>query len=252
MLRLFTTFYKESRAARAAEYRFCLERNLASCIDQVCILTEAQSPGLPESKKIRVRQIDRRPTYDDFFRWINELAQPEDFSLISNSDIWFDDSIGVALGNLTHRECLAITRWDGNTLFDRNDSQDSWAWRGQVRAVRGDYPLGVPRCDNRLLYELRAAGYAVLNPALSVRTHHVHEGIRGEYTPANMDHFVEGPYGYLWPHNLRSLPRTLAHNLRHPERRIDWRLDRRKIATMLPFRALRKVTRMVLPESAKA
>jgi hypothetical protein len=241
MLRLFTTLYPESHPQRRAEYAGCLRRNLdRQEIDETYVLLEGTGVVLPVSPKLRVRKIVSRPTYDDFFDWINELAGPGDISVIANTDIWFDGSIGVATRRLGIRECYAMARWDGECLNDRNDSQDCWVFRGKVEGVVGDFPLGVARCDNRILYELQQAGYRVLNPAFAIRATHLHAGERVEYG-ATAAHFVPPPYRYLWPHNLMGPLGTLWHNLRRPEQRLGWRFDRRKAARTLPVRVIRKL-----------
>ena len=228
MLRLFTTLYPEKDSTRRAEYVECLMRNLGCAeIDEVCLLVEGERVELPESPKIRVRKIGTRPTYADFFQWIGEVAGQEDVSVVANTDIWFDGSIGAALGRLGSRECYALARWDGDSLWDRNDSQDCWVFKGKVLGVRGDFKIGVVRCDNRILYELQQAGYRVLNPAFSIRVTHLHVGDRAEYgeTEAN---FIQPPYRYLWPHNLLGPIGTLWHNLYHPKQKMGWRFDCRR------------------------
>ena len=242
MLRLFTTWYPEARPARQVEYADCLRRNLACAeLDQVCLTFEGEGLPLPASAKLRVRKILKRPLYDDYFSWINELAGPDDVSIIANTDIWFDSSIAVLAQALRQGECFALARWDGDELFDRNDSQDCWVFRGKINGVRGDFPTGVARCDARLLYELQAAGYRVRNPAFSVKAHHLHSGQRVEYPAENLPHFVQPPYRYLWPHNLFGFWRTRWFNLTHSGQRIGYRLDKRAIRRTLPVRAFNKI-----------
>lgn len=252
MIRLFTTFYPEGNPSRLAEYLECVRRNVAcAAIDEINILAETGSPSLPESNKIRVRSADRRPTYDDFFIWIKELASPDDVSILSNTDIWFGNEIGLLTRIIGPRECVALGRWDGDTLFDRNDSQDTWAFRGRVEGVEGGFPVGVPRCDNRILFELESAGYRILNPAFSIKANHVHAGRRAEYATDTLTHFVEPPYRYLWPHNLWSFPRTFLHNIRNPRQRVQWRFDRRRASSWLPIRAVAKVGRLASSRLSK-
>lgn len=251
MVRLFTTFYCEPRHERLAEYIECLNHNLdCGAIDEVCVLVEGPEDILPASGKLHTRRVSQRPVYDDFFRWIHEAAGEDDISVIANADIWFDGSLAVASRALGHRDCFAMARCEGNTLFDRNDSQDCWIFRGRINGVRGDFPIGVPRCDNRLLYELQEAGYRVTNPAFSIRAHHLHAGHRPAYSAENTGDFVAPPYRYTWPDNLWSLPRTLWHNALHPAERIGWRLDRRRVKRTLPFRAIGRIRRMASRVSA--
>jgi hypothetical protein len=242
MVRLFSSVYCEHRPERQAEYLRALLTNLACpAIDGVFVLAEGGEKSLPSSAKLYARPVRQRPTYEDFFAWANELAQPDDISIIANSDISFDATIAAAANALRSRECYALARWEEGGLLERNDSQDSWIFRGKITGVHAKFPLGVPRCDNRLLFELQTAGYHVFNPALTIISRHHHAGQRGEYSDTNQSDFVEPPYRYIWPHNLWGLPSTILHNLAHRDARVAWRFDRRKAATSLPMRVLRKV-----------
>ncbi|GBG29414.1 Ankyrin repeat domain-containing protein 1 [Hondaea fermentalgiana] len=64
-------------------------------------------------------------------------------------------------------------------LYPRIDSQDAWAFRAPLqlpqRAVeRLQFPLGVPRCDNRAAKVLMEEGIHVRNFAVDVKSYHVH------------------------------------------------------------------------------
>jgi hypothetical protein len=173
------------------------------------------------------------------------VAADDDISIIANTDIWFGNDIEVVKRALKADECFALARWESTGLFDRNDSQDCWIFRGKVRDVYGDFPLGVPRCDNRMVYELERAGYRIRNPSFSVRAHHLHARQFREYGSDNLETFVPPPYGYLWPGNIWSLPKTLIHNIRHPEMRVSWRVDRRRLASSVPIRVARGAYRLI-------
>jgi hypothetical protein len=250
MIRLFSTIYAEKNPVRRAEYDECLRRNLACAeIDEVCLLAEGDGIALPESPKLRAGKIAKRPHYSDYFAWIEGVARPSDVSVIANADIYFDNQLGLfRIWDLPERTALALSRWDVEadgtaSLFDRNDSQDTWICRGPLRGVNGDFPIGVPRCDNRILYELEEAGWRAANPSFSIRSYHLHEGKRAEYASGALPQFVAPPYRYLWPHNLWPLARTLRHNFLHPTRRVGWRLDRRRLSRTLPARGWNKLWR---------
>lgn len=245
VIRLFTTSYHEPLAARSAEYRECLQKNLQNpLIDQICVLDE-HSGCLPVHHRIKVRSVQSRPTYADFFEWVNQLAGPQDVSLIANSDIHFDASLRLLARALTPAICAALSRWDVQSdgscrLFDRNDSQDVWAFAGPVRQVSSDFLVGIPRCDNRILFELRAAGYHVINPAFTIRALHLHAGVRVEYPGVVDGPFVPGPYAYLFPHNLMSLPKFLLCWLRNDTASASYRVDRRLLRRLRPDVILRR------------
>ena len=256
---LFTSFYPERIPERRSELVRCLQKNLENPdITSVSVFLEGlESPPIVHEKLV-TRLIESRPSYCDFFNWANECQHAKnDVTVISNSDIYFDDSLALMSQAINPKQCAALARWNfgqegSPVLFNRNDSQDAWVFRGLIKKVAGDFCVGIPRCDNRILFELKRAGYEVVNPAFSIRSYHLHEGIRGEYQNENLEHFVEPPYAYLWPHNLWSLPRTLMHNLRHPDARIGWRFDRRKFLNSLPVRAIRKVARGIGSSMAKS
>ncbi|HQX48706.1 MAG TPA: hypothetical protein PK992_02135 [Planctomycetaceae bacterium] len=251
MIRFFTSCYPERNPQRLAELSQCLERNLASpAVDEVCVFLEGMEAAWVNSSRLNCQHVIQRPTYAEFFRWANErVTSNEDLSIVANSDICFDMSVSVLSERLKPNQCVALSRWDvqqngSARLFDRNDSQDAWIFRGRIRPVVADFCVGIPRCDNRILYELRAAGYEVINPAFSVKVFHLHAGEREEY-PGQIDGMnVEPPYGYLWPHNLMSLPATMLHRLRNPGVPLGWRFDWRKLQRSLSYRALRKLQKL--------
>lgn len=209
MIRLLTSFYSGSGLQRRAELLECLERNLAlTQIDQVCMLLEETATPVAEQAKLITRPIAVRPKYSDFFHWANELVEADsDVTVIANSDIWFDDSISFLARSLHAGQCAALARWDLQSdgslrLFDVSYSQDVWVFRGSIRPVDSDFPTGIARCDNRILSQLQAAGYEVINPALTVRAIHLHRGECRHYPVDYSGPQVEPPYAYLRPHAL--------------------------------------------------
>ena len=250
MIRLFTSHYPEKCATRLGDLQACLKCNIGnSVVDFVCLLLEGVEMPCPSEDRLQVRAISSRPTYQDFFNWANsQITTTDNVSIIANSDIYFDDSLLALANSLKPHQCAALSRWDVQAdqslrLFDRNDSQDAWVFRGKIRPMNADFCVGIPRCDNRILYELRAAGYEVINPAFSVRACHLHIGERGEYPAEINGPHVDPPYAYLWPHNLASFPVSLLHNLRNPKANLGWRIDWRKLQRTLPWRLFNKIKR---------
>ena len=257
MIRLFTTSYPERNPARWAEYDECLRRNLeCAAIDQVCLLVEGDGQ-LPVSPKLVTRCVAERPKYADYLTWIREIVAPGDVSVISNSDIFFDQGLSLLrTWDIPAHTALALSRWDsvphGPRLYDHNDSQDSWIFKGTPGNIVADFPVGVPRCDNRFAHELEAAGYRVTNPSFSLRSYHLHTGARSGYENANQPGFVPPPYKYVWPHNLWSLPKTLRHNLLNPSARVGWRLDRRQWSSRLKLHWIERAWRLIFPAPGRA
>ncbi|MFC1795946.1 hypothetical protein ACFL1V_02480 [Pseudomonadota bacterium] len=250
MIRLFTTVYYEKDSKRKSEYRDCLERNIACLsITEMCILCEGGEEVLPKSEKIKIRHVSGRPTYRDYFDWISELASEDDVSIIANTDIYFENQLAFfSHWRIPESTVFALSRWDigpesNAQLYDHNDSQDAWIFRGLPSGVEDDIPVGVPRCDNRIAAEFEKAGYRVLNPSFSLRCYHMHDSPPRPYMDSAHSKEVPPPYKYVWPHNLFGLSRTILHNLRHSRSPVYWRFDRRKLNRQLPIRLFNKFLR---------
>lgn len=234
VIRLFSTSFPVESADRLAEYAEVMRRNCEClAIDEICLFREGDGDPPASCAKVRVKQVSHRPLYSDYFEWINELAGPDDISIISNADIYFDEQLALFRNwPLPADTVFILTRWDvdesgQSALQYRNESQDTWIFRGPVRSFTSSFPVGIARCDNRLAYELANAGFTVLNPSMSIRTNHLHKGQRRSYKAKEHTDFIPPPYGYLWPHNLWSLRRITAYNSRHPSAPLGWRFDKR-------------------------
>lgn len=145
--------------------------------------------SMPE-KNVTSKWIDGRPTFKQIFDWVNEVTSDDDINIIANSDIYFD-IMGIEMMKAVLRsdDCWALTRWDVKSFnvvrengkmvpdiefMNRRDSQDTWSFKGKIKAGNYDFKIGVPGCDNHLLWQLCEAGYTLCNPSWSVRTFHLH------------------------------------------------------------------------------
>jgi hypothetical protein len=247
MICLYTTLYDEPDKARLNELLSTLKTNIAlDVIDKVYILNERGDVSWLKNEKVQVISINQRPLYSDFFELINLNTAAEDLNIIANTDIFFDNQIELLNHISFQNQCIALSRWnilpDGSAkLFNRNDSQDVWIFKGQIRNVISDFPIGIPFCDNRILYELQQAGYNVLNPAYSIKTYHLHVGERAEYDIKTLKLFVEEPYRYLYPHNLYNLPKTIIYNVFHKRKIAHYRYDLKKMNRWIFIRIIRKI-----------
>jgi len=212
MIQLFTTFYKEPNTERNAELLRCISNNLkCNTISKIVILNENGdlSPFLSDSKLVII-PINQRPIYNDFFNTINSISTKNDINIIANTDIFFDESIEILNHINLDNKCLALSRWDivSNSkpkLYERADSQDCWIFKGKIKPIVGNLNIGVPRCDNRIAYEIQKADYQIVNPAYSIKSYHLHQNRNlGEYSKENLPNFVEPPYLYLPVRNLNN------------------------------------------------
>ncbi|MFW5804574.1 MAG: hypothetical protein ACOCWG_05035 [bacterium] len=249
MIRLFTTYFPISDPIRKKEIETALQLNFQlSALDEIHILNEGGFIEQFDNPKIHIVEIKGRPTYTRFFKAINKITSENDINIIANTDISFDKNIALLKKLNWEHKSMALSRWeynsDGSTfLYNHNDSQDTWIFKGKIKNVNADFPLGVPRCDNRFMYELQKGGYQVINPAFSIKTYHHHAGIRKKYNTENLPHFVEPPYAYLYPHNLFGFCRTILFNITHSHKFAPYRYDIKKINSWIIVRLIRKLAK---------
>jgi hypothetical protein len=240
---LVTQYYRAETSSRRAEIDACLEMNTeCSVIDKIVLLNE--KPFAKQHAKIKEEVIGKRLTYADVFRWIYEKAPPNILVAFANADIFLD---AVSWRELwatdmeTMPKLLALLRWDvasttasgiaAAKLFGpRADSQDTWVVSSTaVKAVTWDwtaleFPFGQGGCDNAITMELFKKKFLVANPALTLKTYHLHgSGIRS-YDPRRV---VEKPcFLYIQPTGLhdmkpvKDIPVTESVKMTPFERRI--------------------------------
>lgn len=233
--RLFTTYYSEKNPERAREYIECLKAN-SSCnaITSIHILDETITQEFKDAKVHR-RPISKRPTYTDFFDWANELSNDGDYTIIANTDIAFDESIRILTKfSIDNHLCLALSRWDvlANNklkLFEHGDSQDVWIFKGKIQNVRGEFPLGVFDCDNKIAWELEQAGYRVINPCYAVRTYHHHQcGFRSYEVTPPPDYGIRPPFRYVEPDNYWGPLKAWRIKREHHLSYLPWMMTRQR------------------------
>lgn len=206
MINLFVNVYLEENLDRRKELHDCFLRNVFNQqVDRLYILITMEDTVIISNflmnSKIFVDVIAGRPTYKDFFDYINKYTQDDDINIIANSDIFFDDTI-LNVNKLKQDECFALSRWeigkDGLPnhvqVQVRGDSNDTWCFRGNIKHIEYcDFTLGKAGCDNRIAYEIQKAGYKISNPSKTIKTWHLHNsGIR--HYIHTREHCVPEPY----------------------------------------------------------
>lgn len=201
MINLFTSYFITANPERQKEIDQCLLYNLrCKDIGHVYLLIEAPMElKILVHRKITTILIKGRPTYNVFFEIINRTAGKDEWNIISNSDIYFDETLNH-LGKYGHKDCLALTRWEVKPhcieFLNRVDSQDCWIVKGHVINVSGNFALGTCGCDNAIAYKFFAGGYNVINPSKTLKTYHLHNSNIRTY---DTNHKVPQPYKLLTP-----------------------------------------------------
>ena len=92
MINLFTSYYKDKNSERQKEIDFCLDKNISNgFIDKIYILSETDDVPFT-SNKLKII-THKRPTFKDFFNIINEFTKEDDINILTNTDIFLDETI---------------------------------------------------------------------------------------------------------------------------------------------------------------
>jgi hypothetical protein len=248
-----TQYYHPEKAKRKREIDLCLENNVKSSRIHHILLLNEQKMVLPPSAaeaeasgRLTQRVIGHRLTYMDVLS--ASLSLPDNAILaFANADICIDDDSWRQLWsvNLMNR-CLALLRWDvpvsGNLaeakLFGpRADSQDTWVVR--VADIKAAYsrsafktitgiPFGQMGCDNAFALEMFRAKFAVINPARTLKTYHVHASEVRTYDVKNV---VERPvFLYIHPSGFHDLEPVIHQ---WPEKSVIQKLNSKTLTRKL-------------------
>ncbi|MEM9284257.1 MAG: exostosin family protein [Pseudomonadota bacterium] len=215
-IHLYTPYYRSQDDNRHAELDRCLEANVANpLIEQITLFVDDGHVPPMSDDKLRVVDIDGRVTYRD---WVEYAVSRDDrhIAILSNTDIFFDETIWKL--NTVFRapnRFVALSRHEDTSsgLVPHPNpqwSQDVWAIdtgselpEGLVKAL--DFGLGVPRCDNKVVFEAIVHGADVVNPFPDVHAIHVHESQVRQYHKT-LDRTLVGGMGFAAPSETLHAP----------------------------------------------
>lgn len=228
-MKLLIEYFKSQNQQRDLEYLTSITENI-NCIqiDRIYVFISDDSILSINSPKIEIVKLDKRPSFKFLFEWANENL-PNEKCIISNTDIFFDDTLKhFSDFNLTN-QFIALTRWDlvpyngglGIQFYNhpwRGDittgqlSQDSWIFETPIKIdERCDFLMGKPGCDNRIVQIMHENGYEVKNPSSKIITKHIHLTNHRTYNHTDM---VMGPYLLISPTDCLTSPsqiKTIPH-----------------------------------------
>ena len=200
-LYFITQYYVPTKPKRAKEIDRCLKMNNdCKYIDKIILLNESMYELPVTSNKIEQCNIGKRLSFADVFKWIYESAPKNALICFANSDIYIDDSWKQMWSLNMNSTFFALLRWDEQTdpslppkLFGpRSDSQDTWVI--SAKAVKSrvwdwttlEFPFGQGGCDNAITIEMLRQKFFIVNPCMSLITHHVHMTGYRTYDPADI------------------------------------------------------------------
>lgn len=201
-INLLTTSYI-APAVRMCELIECLERNLENrYIHNVHIAVEdpeeVYHKDAPEKlkkmlahPKITVSHFGHRVTYRELFLYANQNLSGQ-IVMVSNADIWFEQSISHLLKAPLEGVLVCLSRDDRSNVAQRASvSQDTWIFLAPIKTFDCDWFLGPRGSDNKLAYAASKAGLKLINPCLAIRAVHVH---RSNYRVGATTKKLPGPY----------------------------------------------------------
>jgi hypothetical protein len=209
VINVFFPYYECGDPERQAEIDMCLRQNANnSFIDRLFVLIDDDSVCPIESPNLDVIYVDKRVTYR-FWIELTKKYCSKGISILCNSDIYFDDSLEKLNSVLSApKSFLALSRWEllgGDTSKHPNPhwSQDTWAINAEDELSDSlmhqiDFPMGVPRCDNKIAYLFAVFGWKVFNPVNYVKSIHAHETQMRTYHK-KMDERILGGVAYVHP-----------------------------------------------------
>jgi len=209
VISVFFPYYQCGDKERQKEIDLCLTKNAENAlIDNLFVVIDDGCDCPVESNNIRVININTRLTYK---KWLEMTAQycTSGITVLCNSDIYFDESLQCIHEVLKEEKSfIALSRWEllGDSTSKHPNphwSQDTWAMNvGEELSPtfmhQLDFPMGVPRCDNKIAYLFAVQGWKVFNPVDFLKSIHAHESEMRTYHK-KLDDRILGGAAYVYP-----------------------------------------------------
>ena len=192
---LLTQFYRPKWNFRFNEIKQCLLNNLKNkYISQIILFCEEDfnfNEIFRDHLDINLNKIKKVPlqrlSFKQAFNYSNKYY-PNHIKILSNSDIYFDNSLKNLDTLNLNRLFLSLTRINetknGNKFMKLEPtgkfSQDSWIWSGKINIKEtDDYKkdgilLGIWGCDNRINYIVNKSNYNIKNYCNLIKSYHKH------------------------------------------------------------------------------
>jgi hypothetical protein len=221
---LVTTYYNTLNEDRNNEINKCLCKNYENkYIEKIYLLNnkEYDLNFLPINNRKVIQHIISNDDnyilkYNDAINFINKNLKNK-ICILSNSDIYFDNSISKINHRNINNHCFALLRYDEDendnsikkifTRFNepRDDSQDCWIFKSPLNIDLNiiNFSFGTLGCDSILATNIYESGLKISNPSLDIVTTHLH---KIDYRTYNCDHRIHGKYCLLKPCYLNEYP----------------------------------------------
>ena len=216
---LITTYYISDNEERNNEIRKCLIKNCENkYIEKIYLLNNKifdlsfiNNKNLNKIEQLIISIEDSYIlNYKDAIIFINNKLKNK-ICILSNSDIYFDDTLSKIKDKDIIGNFFALLRYDedqnGNKhIFSRfneprNDSQDSWIFKSplNISLSKIDFTFRTLGCDSLFAKYVYDSGLKVMNPSYDIITTHVHNT---DYRTYNCDNRIHGQYCLVKPCHL--------------------------------------------------
>jgi len=209
-LYFITQYYVPTQNKRAKEINMALKKNIENQYIDKIILFNEEEYVLPKTNKIQQIVIKKRLYYDDVLRYIYNSVPDNVIVVFANSDIYLDNTIRHVWSTNIDNIFMALLRYENDVIFGpRPDSQDTWILTSNSVKQRKwkyedfNFSFGKSGCDNAITLEMLRMKYLIVNPALTIKTHHLHDSDIRTYD--KQDIVNKNIYLYIEPTGLHDL-----------------------------------------------
>lgn len=215
---LIQQYYKPANKQRAKELYKCLSKNLeCKYIDKILLFMESTDLTLPDDPKGKIERIPlkSRLSYANCIDTILKKVGAGHLVAFANADIYLDETWKSIWSVDLQDTFIALLRWEEvlngepKIFGPRNDSQDTWLLHSDSVLSKKwnldafNIPFGKSGCDNAILIEFFRNKFKIVNPAMNLRTIHVHTSEYRTYEKADI---VDRPnYMFIEPSGIHEL-----------------------------------------------
>lgn len=198
-------FYIPENINRYNEIKYCLKCNCNNInITKIFLLNERvfskDELGLTDKEIEKIEQISikKRLTYKHTFLF-TKLKKLKGYIVLSNSDIFFDNTLinlyKTPLSIEKSIMCQLRFEYDPTQKYLQQSklfteyisfSQDTWIYHTNYTYNDEkdifNFRLGIPGCDNKVMYLFQVLGYKIINDPYLVKIYHYHTSNSRTYT----------------------------------------------------------------------
>lgn len=200
-LNLLTCLYNETNKKRADEYIFCLEKHRNHpMIEHIHVSYDTSHDSgkkgelhryLEQCENVSISYIDGRQTFGDCIRLANELF-PDQYVLLTNADIWFNDTLFKLKPHHLEKKLIALTRQH----WPWNYSQDTWIFKTPFpeHPFMNKTYIGLLSCEKPIIYTAQKNDIHAYNPKRSIQCMHKHQSHVRNQTEVNRWGIIPLPF----------------------------------------------------------